>query len=325
MFGSGSTVLVIGALLASGEPTEGAGPRSAAAGRLPTQGDGRTETRTGPTSLEIEQIVLVDRQGRKRIRLAGEDLGPSIVLFDGKGKKRLELRIRDEIPAIALMDEKEEELATVQVVGDEASLLMGSRQGDRECPVALYSGQRKPGLYLRDNLGSPVASLTNERVGEAQLRLESAKGGTSLRADGVVVQDVKGHDRAMLALTNGNRPVIGLSALNQQGTPSMEMTVGDDGSRQFSMQNHSGFQLFFLGVYDKDRMMLGMRHPDAEGTLQISLGPKDEGGPTISCIAPATPGRRGTVLPKLELGLNRDCEPYLRMSDREGAAVFSAP
>jgi hypothetical protein len=282
--------------------------------------------RPQPSTLEIEQIVLVDRRGRKRIRLVGDDGGPAITLFDGSGKKRLELRIGDEAPTVALLDAKENELATIRLVGDQASLLMGGRQRDQEPSVSLESGpQRKPGLYLRDHTGAPVASLTNEGNSEASLRLESGKRGTSVRPDGLFVQDSRGLNRAVLALLNGNFPVIGLNSLDQLGPPSIEMTAGDDGARRLAVHNQGGFPLFSVYTSEKGATYLDMRQPDHLRSLQISLGPKDQDGPTIACFAAESPGQRGTVLPKLQLGLRPDCKPFVRMSDGAGKSVFTAP
>jgi hypothetical protein len=200
LLGTGCVLLIAGAWSAFGAWKEAGGQQSATAGSSQAQRDSSPgEVRPQPSTLEIEQIVLVDRRGRKRIRLVGDDGGPAITLFDGSGKKRLELRIGDEAPTVALLDAKENELATVQLAGDQASLLMGGRQRDQEPSVSLESGpQRKPGLYLRDRTGAPVASLTNEGNSEASLRLESGKRGTSVRPDGLFVQDSRGLNRAML-------------------------------------------------------------------------------------------------------------------------------
>ena len=278
-------------------------------------------------TLEADRIVLLDPQGRTRIELVAGDAGPAVRLLNEDGKTRLELKVTDNAPSIALIDSEGNEHATIRMVGDHASLSLGLHRPDQKAPVSLDSGPHdKAGLHLRDEAGETAASLTRKHDGGGRLELEGKKSSCLVQPQGLWLRDTNGLERATLAFLNGNFPVFTLSGKNRtRGPGSIEMTASDDGSCRFAMHRPDGFPVFSLFAGEKGITSLNMRHPDHDRSLQISLGRKEEDGPSISFFTPARDDGRGGILPKLQLSLDRNRQPNIRICDDDGKPLFTAP
>jgi hypothetical protein len=161
-------------------------------------------------------------------------------------------------------------------------------------------------------------------IDPAHLEIKSPQGSSWTKADGFSVRDAADHGRLHLSLLNGNFPTLGISQSGQNGPPSIEMTASE-GSRSLKLHDDDGFPLFSVFATDDGRTFLNMGHRDHERLLQISTGPKDVDGPAIAFFASAKEDGTGGLLPKLQLGLGNDLQPYIRIVDGDGRPLFSAP
>jgi hypothetical protein len=230
-------------------------------------------------TIEAEQFVLRDPQGRARASLDITDGGPTLSMFDERGKKRLELSQTNRTVGLRLLGPNESSVVLLQ-------LPHGTKPG--------------------------------------RLEIKSSQGSSLTKADGLFINDAAQHARLQLALLNGNFPLLGISESGQHGPPSIEMTVGK-GSRSLKLHDVDGRPLFSLTSGNRGATFLSMTHPDHERSLQVSTGPRDADSPTIAYFAPARADGTGGSLPRLQLGLRRDGQPYVRSTNGDGRTTFSAP
>jgi hypothetical protein len=125
-------------------------------------------------------------------------------------------------------------------------------------------------------------------------------------------------------LINGNFPVLGISQKGQNGPSSIELTASQD-SRSLKLHDDKGHPLFSLFAADDGKTSLSIRSPDHERSLDVTSGPKDFDGPAITFSAPAKAAGSGGVLPRLQFGLHKDRQPYIRVVGSNGETQFVAP
>lgn len=264
----------------------------AAAQSTTPSASGQKTPEAAPQSIEKLRNDRVPPVGN-RLRTVEAD---QFVLFDQLGRSRAKLVVNNDGPALSMFDEEgQKKLELSQTINGSALHLLGSNE-------------------------SPVASLQVIGNGaDAHLEIRSSQGSSLTKSSGVSVTDRDENQRLLLALINGNFPVLGISQSGQNGPSSVEITASDDGSRRLKMHDEDGHSLFTVSSATDTATTLNMRHPDHERSLQISTG----ASPTIAFFAPAN----GTddLLPLLELGLKRDCKPYIRIVDSDGSPVFTAP
>ncbi len=223
------------------------------------------------------------------------------VLLDRLGRSRLTMVVTDGGPAISMFDEK------------------GQKR------LELVQSDVSSGLRLLDSSESPVVSLeVPHDVSQAQLTIASPRGSSLTNADGFRVRDASNQGRLLLALLNGNFPVLGISQSGQNGPSSIEMTAGE-GTRAFKIHDKDGYALYSVFAADNGSTSVKMSHPDHERSLQISTGPPGVDGPSVAFLAPAKEDGTGGQLPFLRFGLHEDCQPYVRIVDRNGRSRFTAP
>lgn len=237
--------------------------------------------------------------GGDRLRTVEAD---RFVLLDRHGRSRATLVVTDQGPALSMFDEKGRKRLEL------SQTTIGS------------------GLQLFDSKESAVASLQVPRdVARAHLEIRSSQGSSSMKSSGVSVKDRAESQRLLLALINGNFPVLGISQNGQNGPPSVEITASDEGSRHLKIHDNDGYPLFSVSAAKNHTTSLSMGHPDHERSLQISAGPEDSDGPAIEFFAPAKKDGTGGLLPHLQFGLRRDGQPYIRIVDSDGSPLFTAP
>lgn len=156
---------------------------------------------------------------------------------------------------------------------------------------------------------------------DARLEIRSSQGNSSTNASGVSITDREENQRLLLALINGNFPVLGIHQSGQNGPASVELTAGDDGSRHLKIHDEGGAPLLTVSAARDTATTLNMRHPDHERSLQISTGES----PQIAFFAPANQDGTGGLLPLLQLGLREDRQPFIRIADSDGSPLFTAP
>lgn len=117
--------------------------------RLPSSDEsppdaGRPIGRDRLRTVEADQFVLLDRQGRSRATLLVTDDGPAIRMFDEVGKKRLELSHSRIASGLCLFDSNESPVVSLQLPSnvDPAHLEIRSPQGS--------SLMRADGFSVRD-------------------------------------------------------------------------------------------------------------------------------------------------------------------------------
>lgn len=192
--------------------------------------------------------------------------------------------------------------------------------------ATLAADAHGPALHLLGADETPVVSLRGSgNGGDAGLEIRGAHGRTLTTASGVSVKDEGGQPRLTLALMNGNFPVLGISQVGQNGPPSIELTAGDNGSRFIKVHNQGGKALFTVAAAEDQSVSVSLRHPDHHRSFQLSSGAKASNGPVLALFAPASETGEGGRLPRLQLGLRPDHQPYLRLADGEGRALFQAP
>ncbi|MGN6546667.1 MAG: hypothetical protein ACTHK7_16550 [Aureliella sp.] len=246
-----------------------------------------------------------DGQQRKQSREGKEGLqtveAERIVLRDAAGQPRLTMTVTEDGPAISMFDE------------------LGFKK------LELSQSAERSGIRLFDSHKTQLASLEVQDRDRPELVLNDADGRALIHASGFEVRDREDRSRALLALINGNFPVLGLNKIDQKGPPSVELTAGDNGMHAFKIHDAAGRPLFVVSATKGGVTHLHMRHPDHERLLQISAGPKNEDGPQVAFFDSANPDGTGGQLARLRLGLQRDGEPYIRIIDRDGNAIFTAP
>lgn len=178
-------------------------------------------------------------------------------------------------------------------------------------------------FVLRDAAGEVRAELAIEGNGPV-LTLHGDAGCTRVSPSGIAVVDRDDAQRLVMALINGNFPLIGVSSPDQQGPPSVEITAADDGSRKLALHDTAGRPLVSITAGTQGAA-LALRHTQKERTLQITGGTPASEGPAVDVIAPAEPDGTGGTLPRLRLGLRREGEPFLQMNDAAGRPQFTAP
>lgn len=246
-----------------------------------------------------------DDQQRKQNREDEEALrtveAERIVLRDASGQPRLTMTVTEDGSAISMFDK------------------LGFKR------LELNQSDERSGIRLFDAYETQLASLEVQDLDRPKLELNGADGRALIQASGFEVRDREDRSRALLALINGHFPVLSLSKINQKGPPSVELTAGDNGLHGFRIHDPAGRPLFVVSAAKDGVTHLHMRHPDHDRLLQISAGPKKEDGPQIAFFDSANPDGTGGQLARLRLGLQRDGEPYIRIIDRDGNAVFTAP
>lgn len=224
------------------------------------------------------------------------------VLLDRLGRSRATMVVTDEGPAISMFDEN------------------GRKR------LVLSQAAAASGLELFDEDESPVASLTVPHdATRACLEIRSPQGRSLTRAAGLVVEDGAHRGRLQLALVNGNYPVLGISQSGQQGPASVEVTASDDGGRGVKIHDVAGRPLFSVTAAKEGATHLSMRHPDHERSLEITASGENADGPLVSFFAPARKDGTGGILARLQCGLRRDLQPFIRIVDSDGKAIFYAP
>lgn len=238
------------------------------------------KSRSRLRTVEADQFVLLDRQGRSRMTMVVDDSGPALSLLDEQGRKRLELR----------------------------------------------QSRDTAGLNLLDVNQKVVASLQVHRESEwTQLEFTGPHGKAVMNSSSFRVKDRDEQSRLMMGLINGNYPVLGISQSGQTGSPSVEITAGDNGARGLSLHDAEGRSLISMHAAEDGSSFLELRHPAHERSLQISLRQHDIDGPRIDFFSPANPDGSGGILPILQMGLSKDHQPYIRILDPTGKPVFTAP
>ncbi len=225
-----------------------------------------------------------------------------LLISDRSGRTRIRLGVSESVPEICLLDEQ-------------GRKRMQLRQKETRSELQLLDAEEVPRVSLE----------LPDRPAAAGLQIHSASGSASMKADGFSVRDAAGQTRLYLSLTNGNFPALGISQKNQNGSPSIEMTASDKGTRQLTFHDDTGFPLCSVVSSGNGTSTLQLRHPDHDRSLQISQGAIDGEGPTIACLVPANEDGTGGILPHLQLGLRNDATPFLRISNRDGSPAFSAP
>ena len=153
-----------------------------------SRGPGRLRT------IEADQFVLLDRQGRSRLKLAVTDAGPSIVMFDEQGRKRLELgQSRDTLglrllgadaaSRVCLELRHDDGRARLEIQGPQGSSLMQTdgfavrdAAGSRRAQLALLNGNFPLlGLSQSGQNGPPSIEMTATE-GAPSLKLHDAQG-----------------------------------------------------------------------------------------------------------------------------------------------------
>jgi len=224
------------------------------------------------------------------------------VLVDRLGRSRATMVVTDHGPALCMFDEK----------------------GQKK--LELSQAPNGSGLHLFGSNESVVASLQVPRdVAGAHLKIRSSQGSSSMKSSGVSVQDSAEKQRLILALINGNFPVLGISQSGQRGPSSVQITASDDGSRRLKMHDSDGYPLFSVFTGKSSTTYLNMGHPDHERSLQISSGAKELDGPEIAFFAPTKKDGTGGILPYLRFGLRKDRQPFIRIVDDDGSPLFTAP
>ena len=170
---------------------------AAAQGVTPQGSKSTTREQTPPMDASRPPEGNSARQDRLRTVEADQ-----FVLLDRLGRSRLTMVVTDGGPAISMFDEK------------------GQKR------LELVQSDVSSGLRLSDSSESPVVSLeVPHDVSQAQLTIASPRGSSLTNADGFRVRDASNQGRLLLALLNGNFPVLGISQSGQNGPSSIEMTA----------------------------------------------------------------------------------------------------
>jgi hypothetical protein len=237
--------------------------------------------------------------------------------------RRQDGRRKITVHELVLVDDLGRPRARFAADGNDAAIHMFDEAGRKRLELGLAAGAS--GLRLFDSAESRIVSLQLPRGADAaHLEITSPEGTSRINTGGISVHDAAGRGRVHLALVNGTFPVLGLSSAGQNGPPSVELTA-TEGSRSLKLHDEAGHPTFSLHAADDGKTSLNMRHSDHERSLQISTGPNEVDGPAIAFFAPANDDGTGGLLPHLRLGLDNDRRPYIRIDDRDGRPVFTAP
>jgi hypothetical protein len=215
-----------------------------------------------------------------------------LILVDALGRPRIRMQVTDQGSAISMLDEK------------------GRKR------LELGETSTASGLCLFDS-DVPVVSLQFYQQGDPALEIKNGQGTARMKADGFTVHDASNEGRLNLSLFNGNYPVLGLSRSGQNGPPSIELTA-NEASGSVKLHDKLGHPLFSVAVTDDGKTFLNMGHPAHERLLQISADRAKTIGPAIEFFTPARKDGSGGLLPRLQLGVAEDHEPYIRMVGQDG-------
>lgn len=222
-----------------------------------------------------------------------------IVLVDKAGTKRVELNATEPSIFLRMMDEQGATRVALEQSATAASLVIKGADGNEAVSISVPPRQGEPAVTLAGPTGS-----------------------TRLSAAGVAVRDLDERNRLSFSLINGNFASLGISQAGQQGPPSIELTATDR-SRSFKIHDDAGRPLVTMFASEDGSTSVSWRHPSHDRVMQISSGAS--GGPTIGFFASANEDGSGGRLPFLQLGLDGDREPFVRMLDEAGKSRFAAP
>ncbi len=270
---------------------------AAAQGVTPQGSKSTTPEQTPPMDASRPPEGNSARQDRLRTVEADQ-----FVLLDRLGRSRLTMVVTDGGPAISMFDEK------------------GQKR------LELVQSDVSSGLRLSDSSESPVVSLEvpHDVSQVSQLTIASFRGSSLTNADGFHVRDASNQRRLLLALLNGNFPVLGISQSGQNGPFSIEMTAGE-GLGLLRYMTRTG-TLFIPCSRLTTGVLRSRRVPRSRAfTSDFPTGPPGVDGPSVAFLAPAKEDGTGGQLPFLRFGLHEDCQPYVRIVDRNGRSRFTAP
>ena len=226
-----------------------------------------------------------------------------LVLLDPHGRPRLKMAVTAEGPSISLLDEH------------------------GHSRLELKQTSNASGMTLLGADEAQIASLEIEHASDrAELEIKSkrSKTRTLTTGDAFAVWDSADNARLQLALINGNFPLFAMSQPGQRGPSSIEMTAGNDGSRAFKIHDRAGHPVLSVAATQDGATHVDLRHPDRKQSLQVSTGSAEQAGPQIAFFAAAEENGNG-VLPRLQLGLKTDHQPYIRIADADGKTLHTAP
>jgi len=194
----------------------------------------RIEPRRGAERLrtvEADEFVLLDREGRSRAKMMVTDGGPELCMFDEDGQKRLELRQTQIGSGLRLFDANEVPVVALQLpqAANRAHLEIKSPQGS--------SLTRASGYSVRDAAehGRLHLSLLNGNYATLGISQEGQAGPSTIE----------------MTATEGSRS---LTLHNDQGNLLFSLFAADDGKTTLNMRHpeHERSLQISTGATDQD-------------------------------------------------------------------------
>lgn len=229
-----------------------------------------------------------------------------------------------EAEAFVLRDAQQRIRGRLGMVAEKATLTLYDEDGSARLTLTQLEGGAEVMLAAADGEHG-VCLRADSRAEGSRIEVSGDAGRTTTAASGVSIVDADNGQRLVMKLINGNFPLLGVSQQGQADPPSVEITAGDDGSRKIALHTSTGEPVIAMTSRDQ-RGTLALRQPGREHSLQLHSGSEAGGGPSIVCLAPVEKDGGG-VLPRLSLGLRREGEPFLQLSDANGRpqAVLPQP
>lgn len=219
-------------------------------------------------TVEADQFVLLDREGRSRAKMIVTDDGPQLCMFDEEGQKRLELRQTHSGSGLRLFDAEETPVVALQLPqdADRAHLKIKNPQGS--------SLTRASGYSVRDAAehGRLHLSLLNGNYATLGLSQEGQVGPSTIE----------------MTATEGSRS---LKLHNDQGNLLFSLFAADEGKTTLSMRHpeHERSLQISTGATDRDGPGIAFFAPareDGTGGLLpfLQLGFDSERQPIVRIV-----------------------------------------
>ena len=115
-------------------------------------------------TVEANEFVLKDANGKVRGRWSMTALGPAFALLDGKGRRRAELYVLADVPRLTLFDGNEKRRAVLGLVADSPRLALFDGNGNLQAELDRTSLELSDEEGFKTTIGS--TNLVTPRTGE---------------------------------------------------------------------------------------------------------------------------------------------------------------